>query len=900
MRVFGLFVTLLLILVYPAQALEFHVSPAGNDSNPGSAVKPFATIEHARDTVRAWKLANIDAEAVTVWLHKGTYRITSPILFTPQDSGTSQFPVTYSAVAGEKPVVSGGVPITGWRKHGDNLWVANVTWAKALPEPFVQLFVNGKRRNRARTPNIGSYFYTKRLHYEGSGEAPLCMGMTFKEGNLKPWSSSEDAVICLFHNWVNSYNRVGKADWQRQRLDFTRPAGIFFLSPSVRYYVENLKSALDSPGEWYLDKTAGLLYYYPMHGEILPKAEVIAPVVKQTLIQLQGVPEAGQYVENIVFKGISFQHTDADLSREYRHSVQGAETQRGAIVARRTRNFVIENCELTRLGENAISLLEACSHNTVTRCHIHDLGGGGVYLSEQGPGNTAEWYLTAHNKVDNNFIHDGGYIFRAGCGVFMGATASYNQITHNEICDLSWMGVHMGWSWSSRNPAYTHHNEIAYNHIHHIGNGVLNDIAGIYTLGVSPGTVLHHNLIHDVTRFERGDEGYGGWGIYLDAGSSEMRVENNIVYNTRDGGLHLHCYEYPYEDQIVNNIFAYATSPQMARNNSMEPDTFHANLEHNIVYNENKGMYGGGNWAPGSKFTVDNNCYFSEKSKDPDFFGMTFAQWQAAGRDVHSVVADPGFINARKHDFRLKPNSPALSLGIKPIDMTTVGLRGHASWTKLPRKTANRKYEKAIAPNAKSAGVLFKDFEEYEAGDVPDGAVFADGATSVTVTDMKPASGLRCMRFVDDLTVDVWKPHWYATRVPGKGALHVQVKVRNDAASPVSFDLEFRDWPGIGGKYVSGPQLRFLPNGVVQACEEGQWNDIGRYKIGEWLAVRIDLSEGKGRANTYTVKLGSNGTPVTGIKFASDDFINFNWIGLAGMETKPGMFYADDIRVGRK
>jgi hypothetical protein len=528
------------------------------------------------------------------------------------------------------------------------------------------------------------------------------------------------------------------------------------------------------------------------------------------------------------------------------------------------------------------------------------MGGGGVYLSEQGSGNTAEWYLTAHNKVDNNFIHDGGYIFRAGCGVFMGATASYNQITHNEICDLSWMGVHMGWSWSGRNPAYTHHNEIAYNHIHHIGNGVLNDIAGIYTLGVSTGTVLHHNLIHDVTRFERGDEGYGGWGIYLDAGSSEMRVENNIVYNTRDGGLHLHCYEYPYGNQIVNNIFAYATSPQMARNNNMEPDTFHANLEHNIVYNENKGMYGGSNWAPGSKFTVDNNCYFSEKSKDPDFFGMTFAQWQAAGRDVHSVVADPGFVNARKHDFRLKPNSQALSLGIKPIDMTTVGLQGPDWWTKLPKKTINRKYEKAIAPNAKSAGVLFRDFEEYEAGDVPDGAVFADGATSVTVTDMKPASGLRCMRFVDGPTADVWKPHWYATRVPGKGKLRVQVSVRNDAANPVSFDLEFRDWPGIGGKYVSGPQLRFLPNGVVQACEAGQWNDIGQYKLGEWLAVRIDLSEGKGRANTYTVKLGSNGTPIKGIKFASDDFINFNWIGLAGMETKPGMFYADDIRVERK
>jgi len=720
MRKLVLLAILLLVAAAPVMAIDFHVAPGGSDSNPGTAAKPFASIEHARDAVRVWRKSSSSMETVTVWLHKGTYRLAAPIVFTPQDSGISQYPVVYRAFAGEKPVVSGGVPINSWRKQDANLWVANVAWAKELPEPFVQLFVNGKRRTRARTPNNGSYFYTRRILYKNDASGfPICTGLTFKEGDLKPWGSNDDALICLFHNWVNSFNRVGKADWQRQRLEFTRQAGIFFLGPSVRYYVENLRSALDAPGEWYLDHKSGLLYYYPMPGENLAKSEVIAPVVKQTLIQMQGAPESGQYVENLIFKGISFQHTDADLSREYPHSVQGAETQRGAIVARGTRNCSIEDCEFTQLGENAISLLGACSYNRVTRCQIHNVGGGGVYLSEQGPANIADWYLTAHNKIDNNFIHDGGYIFRSGCGVFMGSTASYNQITHNEICDLSWMGVHMGWSWSGKNTAYTNHNEIAYNHIHHIGNGVLNDIGGIYTLGASPGTVIHHNLIHDVTRFERGDEGYGGWGIYLDAGSSEIRVENNIVYNTRDGGLHLHCDGFPYGDEILNNIFAYSTSPQMARNNDKEPETYHVHLEHNIVYNANNGMYGGNNWAPKSKFTADNNCYFSEKSKTPDFFNQTFAQWQAAGRDNHSIVADPYFVNAHRFDFRLKPNSPALKLGIKPIDMTTVGLQGPIAWRQLAAKTVHRTFEKALPPDPKLAGLLSYDFEEYEPGDIP-------------------------------------------------------------------------------------------------------------------------------------------------------------------------------------
>ena len=164
---------------------------------------------------------------------------------------------------------------------------------------------------------------------------------------------------------------------------------------------------------------------------------------------------------------------------------------------------------------------------------------------------------------------------------------------------------------------------------------------------------------------------------------------------------------------------------------------------------------------------------------------------------------------------------------------------------------------------------------------------------------MKPASGLRCMRFVDGPATDVWKPHWYATRTPGKGAVRVQISVRNDADVPISFDIEFRDWPGVGGQYATGPQLRFQPTGVVQVCDGGQWRDIEQYNVGEWLKVQIDLTEGKGHKDTYSVKLGQ-AAPITGLKFANNAFTNFNWFGLAGMETKPGVFYADNIRIERK
>ena len=877
----------LLLVGSHALAAELYVAPNGDDGGMGTEEQPFATLERARDAVRA-----IEGGA-TVVLRGGTYRLTEPLVFTPEDSGTEDAPAVYRSQEGETAVISGGAQVSGWRKHDDRLWVAEVPWAQEREEAFTQLFVDGQRRPRARTPNEGEYFYSKRLHMEGT----QCVGMTYVDDDLGAWAEEGDALICLFHNWVNSYNRIGEAEWGRRWIRFTRPAGIFFLGPSVRYYIENVFQALDAPGEWYLDHAEGLLYYYPMPGESMEEAEVVAPAITVTLVELRGEAELGLHVDHVEFRGLSFQHTDADLSADYQHSVQGANTQQGAILARGARNCVIADCEFTRLGEHAVSLQEGCTSNTVTRCHIHDVGGGGVYLSEGAPAVTDEWYLTAHNAVDNNLIHNGGIIFRAGCGVFLGGSASYNQITHNDVSDLSWMGVHLGWSWTGRAPAYTHHNEVGHNHLHHLGNGVLNDIGGIYTLGVSPGTVLHHNLIHDVTRFERGTQGYGGWGIYLDAGSSEMLVENNVVYNTRDGGLHLHCYGHPYGDAVRNNIFAYSDEGGMMRNADHEPDEgIHAHLELNIVYNANQRMLWGSNWAEESKFTADRNIYWSEAG-EPDFLDRTFAEWQATGRGANSIIADPGFVDAANRDFGLQPDSPAVELGFEPIDMSTVGLYGDEEWTRLPEGIEHRVVEAAPPPEGDVEGPLAHDFEDYEPGETPAEAVEATENTSVTVTDENPASGVRCLRFVDGPETDVWKPHWFLRRTPGTGGVTVQCSVRLEAERPAMFDLELRDWPRMAGvTYATGPHLRFQADGTVQAADGGEWQIIGRHEVGEWLAVEVSFEEGEGRGDTYAVRIGTE-TVAEGLAFRSEDFTECNWVGFAGMGEEPGMFFADDVRV---
>jgi len=169
-------------------------------------------------------------------------------------------------------------------------------------------------------------------------QATECVGLTYAEEDLGPWAETEDALICLFHNWVNSYNRIGEADLARRWIRFARPAGIFFLGPAVRYYVENVFEALDAPGEWYLDHDAGALYYYPLPGEAMDEVEIVAPAVSVTLIELAGDAQLGLSVEHVNFRGLSFQHADADLSPDYEHGVQGAVHQKGAIQARATRN----------------------------------------------------------------------------------------------------------------------------------------------------------------------------------------------------------------------------------------------------------------------------------------------------------------------------------------------------------------------------------------------------------------------------------------------------------------------------------------------------------------------------------------------------------------------------------
>lgn len=873
---------------------HYYVAPTGNDANAGTRHQPFATPHGAQVAVR--KSVTCSTTPITVHFAPGTYTMAEPLVFTDADSGRAA--VTYCADKAGTVIFSAGQRIEGWTPLSNNLWVATVPWLKGMKEPFTQLYVNDERRPCARTPNEGAYFYTRRLTFDTSKpqqHAQECIGFSVNKDDVLPWISQPQVRIALFHNWVNSYNRIAQWDARSNRVVFGRSAGIFFLGPEIRYYVENSLEALDAAGEWYADTQRGKLYYKPLPQEDMRRVEIIVPRLTARMLQMEADYKAGRYVENLHFRNISFRHTDADLTPDYRHSVQGAHTQRGAITARGLRNSSIVNCEFTLLGEHGVSLQEGCASNLIQHCHLHALGGGGIYLSEGAPATTNLSHHTTFNRVDNNFIHDGGAIFRAACGVFMGGSASYNTITHNEICDLSWMGIHQGWSWTGRAPAYSHHNEIAYNHIHHLGNGVLNDIGGIYTLGVSTGTILHHNRIHDISRFERGREGYGGWGIYLDAGSSEITVTQNIAYNTRDGALHLHNDSYPYGDIITNNIFACSQDGELIRGNIKDSEKRHVTFERNIVYTESSNIYNGSNWKTNSNFFCDNNLYWSATTNAPVFGqSCTWEQWQAAGLDRHSRIADPRFLAIDSRDFTLRPDSPAFALGFKAIDIAPAGLYGDRAWRHLPSRYPHRAIERAMPPPPPDR--LIYSFDEESVGEQPDdGFIHAgEGNASIRVSIGGVNHG-QCLRIVDAPEVKhAHDPHLFYRPGMTNGIVTETFWLNHAPGALVAH--EWRDWPA-NRNLISGPQIRVNGQGDVTASGKKCLTLTPH----QWHRITIICGLGSEASGTWELRI----TPANQAEqcFAklpcSPGFKKLDWLGFMSLETKATTFAIDDLTLHR-
>jgi parallel beta-helix repeat protein len=549
-------------------------------------------------------------------------------------------------------VISGGRIISGWARDAGGTWKAS-----APPSTFHQLFVDGRRATRARTPNYGFF------RIDGPSSLANPFELHFRGNDIqKEWADRGDVEVVALLAWSDIRMPIVTVDEAKHVAKLGSQAVPSNREVDARYYIENAPSALDQPGEWYLDRTKGIVSYIPLPGENMERALVVAPTLER-LVLLKGNPQSGALVRNVVFRGLTFAHAEWSMDAKGYADMQAATPAPAAIEAVGTDNFKMDRCTIAHSGGYGIYFGRGSKHNSVTATEIFDMGGGGVKVGEPVL-RESDAERNYANTIADNQIHDLGLVYAPAVGIWV-LQSGQNEIVHNHVHDLFYTAISVGWTWGY-GPNQSKGNLIAYNHLHAIGKDMLSDMGGIYTLGIQPGTAIRNNLVHDVSSFT-----YGGWGIYTDEGSSEIVIEDNIVYGCKSAGFHQH---YGRENILRNNIFAFNREHQLMRTRP-EPHTSFT-MEGNIVYFD-QGRLLGTNWTDG-KFAMRRNLYYDARGAEISFAGKTFSEWQALGQDQDSMVADPLFVNAGNFDFRLRAESPALKMGFHQIDMTTVGPRVQA------------------------------------------------------------------------------------------------------------------------------------------------------------------------------------------------------------------------------
>jgi hypothetical protein len=559
-----------------AQA-TYYVAPDGNDANPGTITSPWRTLQRARDVVRTIN-PNMTGD-IHVYLRGGNYPISSTIELGPSDSGTNGYRVIYAAYANETPVLEGGVQVTGWTQHSGSIWKAPLDRANKLRA----LYVNNQRAFMAsKTINSagchGTYNVTAGQAAWAWESGSQCEGARYGLSDFPAIARNQDDIeIETATTWTTAIVGVRQvtttADGANRVALFQQPGaaiaqGAYNGNAQIggSHKVMNAYEFLDTPGEFYFDKTSRTLYYYKAGSENMATATVFAPNNVSTVLRIAGTSTSG-HTRDITLSGLTVQHSDWNLfnvaGSALKQAQQGnlgalayakgnfhvyyyrnVDVTPGVIQIQNADGLILQRNRIQHTGADGISMVNDVQNTQLTGNYTNDIAGSAVtvghpqhvYIGDHTATNREKYSaqvegLSKNIQIKNNYIYDSAVLFN-GHSPVSAYFADTLTIQRNRIEKAPWSGITLGWGWwnfdgsagsiaPDRPTTTARNNNISHNHIIDTVQR-LSDTAPIYTLGSQPGSTIHDNYLQGVPAGHK-------YGLHPDEGSAYMTFRDNVL-----------------------------------------------------------------------------------------------------------------------------------------------------------------------------------------------------------------------------------------------------------------------------------------------------------------------------------------------------------------------------------